>query len=70
MAQESASMPNFGALADVHGTIAHMGQMRKINQMKGIAANLGIEMAAGEENLSASELTSTLMQRAKEAGKT
>jgi flagellar motor component MotA len=34
MAQENASMPNFGALADVHGTIAHMGQMRKITQMK------------------------------------
>jgi hypothetical protein len=69
MAQESASMPNFGALADVHGTIAHMGKMRKINQMKSIAANLGVEIAAGEEDLSASDLTNTLMQRAKEAGK-
>jgi len=29
MAQESASMPNFGALANLHGTISNMGKMRK-----------------------------------------
>ena len=69
MAQENASMPDFGALADVHGTIAHMGKMRKINQMKSLAEKLGVEVAAGDEDLSASDLTNTLMQRAKEAGK-
>lgn len=70
MAQENASMPDFGALADVHGTIAHMGKMRKINQMKSLAEKLGVEIAAGDEDLSASDLTNTLMQRAKDAGKT
>lgn len=29
MAQENASMPNFGALADLHGSISNMGKMRK-----------------------------------------
>ena len=53
MAQENASMPDFGALADVHGTIAHMGKMRKINQMKSLAEKLGVEIAAGDEDLSA-----------------
>ena len=62
-------MPDFGALADVHGTIAHMGKMRKINQMKSLAEKLGVEIAAGDENLSAQDLTTTLMQRAKDAGK-
>lgn len=54
-------MPDFGALANVHGTIAHMGKMRKINQMKSMAEKLGVEIAAGDEDLSASDLTSTLM---------
>jgi hypothetical protein len=46
-------MPDFGALADVHSTIANMGKMRKINQMKSLAEKLGVEIAAGDENLSA-----------------
>lgn len=29
MQQETASMPNFGALADLHGSISNMGRMRK-----------------------------------------
>lgn len=29
MSQEAASMPNFGALADLHGSISNMGRMRK-----------------------------------------
>ncbi len=33
MAEEQASMPNFGALADVHSTLANMGLMRKKRQM-------------------------------------
>jgi alkylhydroperoxidase/carboxymuconolactone decarboxylase family protein YurZ len=70
MAQENADMPDFGALANLHGTIANMGKMRKVKQMNDLAAKLGVEVQAGEENLSAEELTSVLMQRAKEAGKT
>jgi hypothetical protein len=62
-------MPNFGALADLHSSISNMGKMRKQKQMQDLAAKLGVEVAAGEENLSAEELTQTLMQRAKEAGK-
>ena len=30
MAQENASMPNFGALADLHGSISKMGKSRKV----------------------------------------
>ena len=37
--------------------------------MKSLAEKLGVEVAAGDEDLSASDLTNTLMQRAKEAGK-
>jgi len=29
MREEQASMPNFGALADVHDTLSNMGKMRK-----------------------------------------
>jgi len=38
--------------------------------MQDIASKLGVELQPGEEELSASDLTATLMQRAKEAGKT
>ena len=69
MSQENADMPDFGALANLHGTIANMGKMRKVKQMNDLAAKLGVEVQAGEENLGAVELTSVLMQRAKEAGK-
>ena len=69
MSQENADMPDFGALANLHGTIANMGKMRKVKQMNDLAAKLGVEVQAGEENLGAEELTSVLMQRAKEAGK-
>jgi hypothetical protein len=33
MAQEVGQMPDFGALANLHGTISNMGKMRKKNQM-------------------------------------
>jgi hypothetical protein len=29
MAEENAQMPNFSALANLHGTISNMGKMRK-----------------------------------------
>ena len=70
MNQESANMPNFGALADVHSTLANMGSMRKKGQVNSLAAKLGVEVQAGDYDLSASDLGSTLMARAKEAGKT
>ena len=33
MSQEAADMPNFGALADLHGSISNMGRMRKQKQL-------------------------------------
>jgi hypothetical protein len=38
--------------------------------MNDLASKLGVEVAAGEEELPAPELTKILMQRAKESGKT
>ena len=70
MNQESSNMPNFGALADVHSTLANMGSMRKKGQVNSLAAKLGVEVQAGDYDLSASDLGTTLMARAKEAGKT
>jgi hypothetical protein len=37
--------------------------------MNDLAAKLGVEVQAGEEELPADELTSALMERAKAAGK-
>lgn len=68
--QELGSMPDFGALANLHGTISNMGKMRKKNQAQSMAQKLGVELQAGEEDMGANSLTSTLMARAKEAGKT
>uniref|UniRef100_A0A7S3IZL0 Uncharacterized protein n=1 Tax=Strombidium inclinatum TaxID=197538 RepID=A0A7S3IZL0_9SPIT len=70
MAQEQASMPNFGALANVHSTLANMGSMRKKNQISSLASKLGVEMQAGDEQLAAEDLTGVMIQRAKDAGKT
>ena len=70
MNQEAANMPNFGALADLHGSISNMGNMRKQKQLQDMASKLGVEIQAGEEQMDASELTNTLIERAKQAGKT
>jgi hypothetical protein len=35
-----------------------------------LCGKLGVEVQAGDEDISASDLTSVLMQRAKESGKT
>ena len=69
MAQENADMPDFGALANLHGTISNMGKMRKKKQMNDLASKLGVDVQAGDENVSGEELTSIFIQRAKEAGK-
>ena len=58
-------MPNFGALADLHGSISNMGKMRKQKQLYDMASKLGVELQAGEEQMDASELTNTLIERAK-----
>lgn len=70
MQQEIGDMPDFGALANLHGSIANMGKMRKKNQAAQLAQKLGVELQDGEEQLSAADLTNTLISRAQEAGKT
>jgi len=62
-------MPNFGALADLHGSISNMGRMRKQKQLQDMASKLGVEIQAGEEQMDANDLTNTLIERAKQAGK-
>lgn len=69
MQQETASMPNFGALADMHASLANMGNMRKKKQLNDLASKLGVDVQAGDENLAADDLTAVFMQRAKDAGK-
>ena len=70
MNEESQQMPDFGALANLQGSLSNMGHNRKKKQMNDLAAKLGVEVQAGEEDLPADELTNALMERAKAAGKT
>lgn len=49
MAKENADMPNFGALADLHGSISNMGKMRKQKQLQDMASKLGVDIQPGEE---------------------
>jgi len=63
-------MPNFGALADLHGSLKNMGQARKRRQLNDLASKLGVEVQAGDESLAAEDLTNVFIQRAKDAGKT
>jgi len=69
MAQDNASMPNFSALADVHSTLSNMGKMRKKKQLNDMASKLGVDIMAGDEEMSPSELTQSMISRAKQAGK-
>ena len=69
MQKEIGDMPDFGALANLHSSISNMGKMRKQNQMKSLADKLGVEIEAGDSALGADELTQTLIERAKAAGK-
>mmetsp|Transcript_19195 Transcript_19195/g.32704 ORF Transcript_19195/g.32704 Transcript_19195/m.32704 type:complete len:95 (-) Transcript_19195:229-513(-) len=69
MAQDNASMPNFGALANLHGSLANMGKMRKKKQVTDLATKLGVDIMEGDEELSAEDLTNVMIQRAQEAGK-
>ena len=61
MQEEQASMPNFGALADLHGSLANMGKMRKKKQVTDLATKLGVEAQAGDEDLQPEELTSVMI---------
>lgn len=61
MQKEQADMPNFGALADVHSTLSNMGKMRKRKQLNDLAAKLGVEVQAGDEDIAADDLTGVLM---------
>lgn len=61
MSQEMGDMPDFGALANLHGSIANMSKNRKKNQALALAQKLGVDLNDGEENLSAAELTNTLI---------
>lgn len=69
MQKENADMPNFGALADLHGSISNMGKMRKQKQLNEMAAKLGVDIQAGDDQMDPSDLTNTLIERAKAAGK-
>lgn len=62
-------MPDFGALANLQGSLSGMGKGRKKKQMQDMADKLGVEVQAGDEDMAADELTQTLMDRAKSAGK-
>ena len=69
MSQENASMPDFSALANVHSTLSNMTAMRKKNQVNDLATKLGVDVQATDYDLDAESLSTTLMQRAKESGK-
>jgi len=68
MQQEADSMPNFGALADMHSSLSNMGKMRKTKQLQDMAAKLGVEVQEGDEDLPAADLTQVMIQRAQDAG--
>ena len=70
MTQEMGQMPDFGALANLHSSISNMGKQRKLNQVKTMADKLNVELQEGESDLPPSQITSTLIARAKEQGKT
>lgn len=63
------SMPNFGALADLHGSLSNMGKSRKKKQVNDLAAKLGVDPIKSDYDLEAEDLSNTLIARAKEAGK-
>lgn len=62
-------MPNFGALADLHGTLSNMHNMGKKKEVNNLAAKLGVDPQESDYDLSPADLSTTLVARAKEAGK-
>ena len=61
-------MPNFGALADLHGSLSNMSNSRKKKQVNDMCAKLNIQPEPADYKLDAQELSDTLIARAKEAG--
>ena len=61
MAQENADLPNFGALANLHGSLANMGKMRKKKQVTELATKLGVDVLEGDEELEPEALTNIMI---------
>lgn len=61
-------MPNFGALADLHGSLSNMSNSRKKKQVNDMCAKLNIEPQSSDYKLEAQDLSDTLIARAKEGG--
>ena len=68
--QDVANQPNFGALADLHGSLSNMSNSRKKKQVNDMCAKLNIEPQASDYKLEAQDLSEALIARAKEAGMT
>jgi hypothetical protein len=69
-AQEQANMPDFSALSNCFGSLHKMGQSAKKNSVNDLATKLGVEAQEGDEKLSPSALSQTMIKRAQEAGLT
>jgi len=65
---DQANMPNFGALADLHGSLSNMSNSKKKNEVNNMCAKLNIQPEASDYKLEPQELSDTLIARAKEAG--
>ena len=50
-------MPDFGALANLQGSLSGMGKGRKKKQMQDMADKLGVDVQAGDEDMAAEDLT-------------
>ena len=65
---DAANMPNFGALADLHGSLSNMSNSRKKKQVNDMCAKLNLEPTPADYKMEASDLTESLIARAKEGG--
>ena len=61
MQQEQANMPNFGALADLHGSLSNMTKMRNKKHVNDLASKLGVEVQPGDEDLGADDLSNIMI---------
>ena len=61
-------MPNFGALADLHGSLSNMSNSKKKKEVNNMCAKLNIQPENSDYKLEPQELSDTLIARAKEAG--
>ena len=65
---DQANMPNFGALADLHGSLSNMSNSKKKKEVNNMCAKLNIQPENSDYKLDPQELSDTLIARAKEAG--